>query len=159
MKIFQLKNHDWWNIENEHRKRRRRRKRRRGRRKRRRRRPPVCRHSPEAGQRDDGLVEPPGGDEVLPDWVGGVIPPGGLETKSLSPVFPTGGSSGCRGCSGGGGGGGVSQGRLTWMSPAAGCLRFSKCFCLCCSWTFRAKPDPRIPCSHTNAASRTTRWG
>lgn len=34
---------------------------------------------------------------------------------------------------------------LTWMSPAAGCRRFSKCFCLCCSWTFRAKPEPRIP--------------
>lgn len=30
---------------------------------------------PEAGQRDDGLVESPGGNEVLPDGVGGVISP------------------------------------------------------------------------------------
>lgn len=78
MKNFQLKNHDWWNIENEHRKKR------RGRSKR-----PVCWRSPEAGQRDDGLVEPPGGNKVIPDWVGGVVPPGRLETKSWSPAAPT----------------------------------------------------------------------
>lgn len=35
---------------------------------------------------------------------------------------------------------------VTWMRLAAGCLLFSKCFCRCCSCTFRAKPDPRIPC-------------
>lgn len=34
----------------------------------------------------------------------------------------------------------------TWMRLAAGFLLFSKCFCRCCSCTFRAKPDPRIPC-------------
>lgn len=89
MKNFQLKNHDWWNIEHEHRKKRRRRSR-----------LPVCGRSPEAGQGDDGLVEPPGGDEVVPDRVGGVVPPGRLETQSWSPVVPTG--------SGGSGGGGVA---------------------------------------------------
>lgn len=35
--------------------------------------------------------------------------------------------------------------RFTWIKLAAGFRRFSKCFCLCCSWTFRAKPEPRIP--------------
>lgn len=34
---------------------------------------------------------------------------------------------------------------VTWIRLAAGFRRFSKCFCLCCSWTFRAKPEPRIP--------------
>ncbi len=34
----------------------------------------------------------------------------------------------------------------TWIRPAAGFLRFSKCFCRCCSWTFKANPEPRIPC-------------
>ena len=33
---------------------------------------------PETGQGDDGLVEPPGGDQVFPDGVGGVVPPGSL---------------------------------------------------------------------------------
>lgn len=33
----------------------------------------------------------------------------------------------------------------TWMSSAAGFLLFSKCFWRCCSWTFRASPDPRMP--------------
>lgn len=37
--------------------------------------------------------------------------------------------------------------RLTWMRPAAGLRLFSKCFCRCCSWTLRAKPEPRIPCA------------
>lgn len=39
-------------------------------------------------------------------------------------------------------------GVLTCMRLAAGFLLFSKCFCLCCSWTFRAKPEPRIPYTH-----------
>lgn len=43
----------------------------------------------------------------------------------------------------------------TWMRLAAGFLLFSKCFCRCCSWTFRAKPEPRMPykksrCTHTH---------
>lgn len=33
----------------------------------------------------------------------------------------------------------------TWMRLAAGFLLFSKCFCRCCSCTFRAKPEPRMP--------------
>lgn len=33
----------------------------------------------------------------------------------------------------------------TWMRLAAGFLLFSKCFCRCCSCTFRANPDPRMP--------------
>lgn len=33
----------------------------------------------------------------------------------------------------------------TWMRLAAGLRLFSKCFCLCCSWTLRAKPEPRMP--------------
>lgn len=34
----------------------------------------------------------------------------------------------------------------TWMRLAAGFLLFSKCFCRCCSCTFRANPDPSMPC-------------
>lgn len=37
--------------------------------------------------------------------------------------------------------------RYTWIRPAAGLRLFSKCFCLCCSWTLRAKPEPRMPCT------------
>lgn len=33
----------------------------------------------------------------------------------------------------------------TWMRLAAGFLLFSKCFCRCCSWTLRAKPEPKMP--------------
>lgn len=33
----------------------------------------------------------------------------------------------------------------TWMSSAAGFLLFSKCFWRCCSWTFSASPDPKMP--------------
>lgn len=33
----------------------------------------------------------------------------------------------------------------TWMRLAAGFLLFSKCFCRCCSCTFSANPDPRMP--------------
>lgn len=47
------------------------------------------RRSPETGKRDDGFVEPPRGDEVLPDWVGGVVSPGRLETNSTSPPVST----------------------------------------------------------------------
>jgi len=36
----------------------------------------------------------------------------------------------------------------TWMRLAAGFLLFSKCFCRCCSCTFSAKPDPRMPYVH-----------
>lgn len=43
---------------------------------------------------------------------------------------------------------------LTWIRPAAGLRRFSKCFCLCCSWTFRAKPEPRIPCNREKSAEK-----
>ena len=39
----------------------------------------------------------------------------------------------------------MSSNVLTWISPAAGLRRFSKCFCRCCSWTFKAKPEPKIP--------------
>lgn len=40
---------------------------------------------------------------------------------------------------------GVAKWVFTCMRLAAGVLLFSKCFCLCCSWTFRAKPEPRMP--------------
>lgn len=39
-------------------------------------------HRPEAGKRDDGFIEPPRGDKVVPDRVGGVISPGRLETNN-----------------------------------------------------------------------------
>lgn len=34
---------------------------------------------------------------------------------------------------------------FTWMRLAAGFLLFSKCFWRCCSCTFNAKPEPRMP--------------
>lgn len=34
---------------------------------------------------------------------------------------------------------------FTWMRLAAGFLLFSKCFWRCCSCTFSAKPEPRMP--------------
>lgn len=36
----------------------------------------------------------------------------------------------------------------TWMSSAAGFLLFSKCFWRCCSWTFSASPEPKMPWKH-----------
>lgn len=46
---------------------------------------------------------------------------------------------------------------LTCMRLAAGFLLFSKCFCLCCSWTFRAKPEPRIPYTHIHPQKENKR--
>lgn len=34
----------------------------------------------------------------------------------------------------------------TWMRQAAAGICLLKCFCLCFCCTFRAKPEPRIPC-------------
>lgn len=39
----------------------------------------------------------------------------------------------------------------TWMSSAAGFLLFSKCFWRCCSWTFNASPEPRMPCKENSS--------
>lgn len=44
----------------------------------------------------------------------------------------------------------------TWIRPAAGFRLFSKCFCRCCSCTFRAKPDPKMPCK---APGSDRAWG
>ena len=41
--------------------------------------------------------------------------------------------------------GGPLPGAVTWMSEAAAGICRLKCFCLCFCWTFRAKPEPRIP--------------
>lgn len=46
---------------------------------------------------------------------------------------------------------------LTWIRPAAGFRLFSKCFCRCCSWTFRAKPDPKMPCKSPGSGSAPPR--
>lgn len=46
----------------------------------------------------------------------------------------------------------------TWMRPAAGLRLFSKCFCLCCSWTFRAKPEPRMPCTDSEWCREPKQW-
>lgn len=46
----------------------------------------------------------------------------------------------------------------TWMRPAAGLRLFSKCFCLCCSWTLRAKPEPRMPCTDSEWSRETIKW-
>lgn len=46
----------------------------------------------------------------------------------------------------------------TWMRPAAGLRLFSKCFCLCCSWTFRAKPEPRMPCTNSEQHRELMKW-
>lgn len=45
---------------------------------------------------------------------------------------------------------------LTWIRPAAGFRLFSKCFCRCCSCTFRANPEPKMPwgTEHQIATSR-----
>lgn len=36
---------------------------------------------------------------------------------------------------------------FTWIRLAAGFLLFSKCFWRCCSCTFNANPEPRMPCN------------
>lgn len=58
--------------------------------------------------------------------------------------FPTRGRS-CsarrmRGCAPG-----LRGASVTWMSEAAAGICLLKCFCRCFCWTFRAKPEPRIP--------------
>lgn len=99
---------------------------------------------PEAGKRDDGFIKSPRGNKIFPDWIGGVIPPGRLDStqNSFRILMKHTEPDRTR-----------SASHLTWMSPAAGWRRFSKCFCLCCSWTFRAKPEPRIPCSQNQSNS------
>lgn len=49
----------------------------------------------------------------------------------------------------------VADWAVTCMRLAAGVLLFSKCFCRCCSCTFRAKPDPRMP---LKKGQGTIRW-
>lgn len=43
------------------------------------------------------------------------------------------------------------------MSEAAAGICRLKCFCLCFCWTFRAKPEPRIPWEGTEGGLRATR--
>lgn len=45
-------------------------------------------------------------------------------------------------------------GATTWMSEAAAGICRLKCFCLCFCWTFRAKPEPRIPWEGTEARAQ-----
>lgn len=46
------------------------------------------------------------------------------------------------------------------MSEAAAGICLLKCFCLCFCWTFRAKPEPRIPCKDRRQAHalQTREW-
>lgn len=44
------------------------------------------------------------------------------------------------------------------MRPAAGLRLFSKCFCLCCSWTFKAKPEPRMPWTDWEWCREPIQW-
>lgn len=62
------------------------------------------------------------------------------QTRVCSPALALpGGPVARRPCRGHGGG------AATWMSEAAAGICLLKCFCLCFCWTFRAKPEPRIP--------------
>lgn len=50
------------------------------------------------------------------------------------------------------------HGGVTWMSEAAAGICLLKCFCLCFCWTFRAKPEPRIPCKDRRQAHALQTW-
>lgn len=75
------------------------------------------------------------------------------QTRVCSPalVLP-GGRVARRHCRGRGGG------AATWMSEAAAGICLLKCFCLCFCWTFRAKPEPRIPWEDRRQAHALQTW-
>jgi len=43
----------------------------------------------------------------------------------------------------------------TWMRRAAAGICLLKCFCLCFCCTFRAKPEPKIPCEQAHSRRRS----